>query len=144
MNITHEDSYKEFLTVWNYSKPDEYTEREKRLIYLTNRVLDLTTYCDEYSLKIGEQILDIIKFINCKADTPKILRPKVNDYLRTEEEFTYCLYVQFITQYLNWGTNIYYSWFDNKKDILGYKLTPSNVTYLISWFDCTEEELNNE
>ena len=53
MNTTHKDSYEEFLTVWGWSKPDEYSEREKRLIYLTNTVLDLTNYCDEYSLNIG-------------------------------------------------------------------------------------------
>lgn len=144
MNITHKDSYEEFLTVWDYSKPDEYSEREKRLIYLTNEVLGLTTYCDDYSLKIGEQILDIIKFINCKGDTPRILRPKIINYLMEECEFTYCLYIQFITDYLEWGTSIYHPWFDSSREILGYKLTLSNVSYLISWFDYTEEELDNE
>lgn len=137
MNITHKDSYEDFLYVWGLSKPDEYTEREKRLIFLTDRVLDLTTYCDDYSLKIGEQILDIFKFINYKVTTPIIQRPKIPNYRIIE--FTYILYVQFIKDYLGWGTNIYYPWFDSKKEILGYKLTPENVSYLISWFDCTEE-----
>lgn len=139
MNITHKDSYEDFLYVWGLSKPDEYTEREKRLIFLTNRVLDLTTYCDDFSLKIGEQVLDIIKFINCKAFTLRAERPKIPNYRIVEVEFTYILYVQFLKDYLDWGTNIYYPWFDSSKEILDYKLTPENVSYLIRWFDCTEE-----
>lgn len=139
MNITHKDSYEEFLYVWGLSKPDEYTEKEKRLIFLVDSVLDLATYCDDYSLKIGEQILDIFKFINCKANTPIIQKPKIPNYRIEEAEFTYILYLQFIKKYLDWGTSIYNSWFDSREEILGYKLTPENVSYLISWFDCTEE-----
>lgn len=139
MNIIHKDAYEDFLYVWKLSKPDEYTEREKRLIFLTNRVLDLTTYCDDYSLRIGEQILDIIKYINYKADTPIVQRPRVINYRLDFIEFTYILYVQFIVQYLEWGTSIYFPWFDYRKEILAYKLTPKNMSYLISWFDCTEE-----
>ena len=131
MNITHKDNYEEFLYVWGLSKPDEYTERQKRLIFLTDRVLDLTTYCDDYSLKIGEQVLDIVKFV--------AFQPNIINYRRDGDEFTYILYVQFIKKYLDWGTNIYFSWFDSDKEILGYRLTPENVSYLISWFDCTEE-----
>jgi hypothetical protein len=144
MNITHKDSYEDFLVVWGYSKPDEYSEKEKRLIYLTNEVLDLTTYCDEYSLKIGEQVLDIIKYIHYFHNRKDVYIKSKHNYLSSsnkELHYTYTVYVQFIIKYLEWGTSIHRAWFDSKKEILGYKLTPSNVAYLISWFDCTEEEL---
>jgi len=143
MNITHKDSYEEFLTVWNYSKPDEYSGREKRLIYLTNEVLDITTYCDDYSLRIGEQVLDIIKYIHYFHNRKGVVSKSKHNYLSSstkELHYTYTVYVQFIIKYLDWGTSIHRAWFDSNKEILGYKLTTSNVAYLISWFDCTEEE----
>lgn len=143
MKEYHKECYQNFLTVYGDDRPDEYTERDKRIIFLAEDVLGITTYCGDYSLRIGERILDVMKFINFKKSNSETLRPKVNDYFDVvvdeDSEFTYILYVQFIKDYLNWGTNIYYPWFDSKKEILGYKLTPENVSYLISWFDCTEE-----
>lgn len=142
MNITHKDAYEDFLYVWGLSEPDEYTEREKRLIFLTDRVLDLTTYCDEYSLKIGEQVLDIIKYIYYFHNRKDVLIKSKHNYLQSstkELHYTYTVYVQFLIKYLEWGTSIHRAWFDSRKEILGYKLTAKNVSYLISWFDCIEE-----
>lgn len=142
MNITHKDSYEDFLYVWGLSKPDEYTEREKRLIFLTDRVLDLTTYCDDFSLRFGEQILDIIKSIHYFHNKKDVHTKPNQNYLFPDSEelqYTYIVYVQFIIQYLGWGTSVRGAWFDTDEEILGYKLTPENVSYLISWFGCIEE-----
>lgn len=138
MNITHKDAYEEFLYVWSLPKPDDYSEREKRLIFLTDRVLELTTYCDDYSLRIGEQILDIIKSIHYFHNKKDVhTKPEIN-YCFPKSiglQYTYIVYVQFIIQYLSWGTSIRSAWFDTDEKILGYKLTPKNVSYLISWFE---------
>jgi hypothetical protein len=96
-------------------------------------------------LRIGEQVLDIIKSIHYTHNKKDIItKPKYNYFYPTTEElqYTYIVYVQFIIEYLGWGTSVRGAWFDTDEEILGYKLTPGNVVYLISWFDCTEEERN--
>lgn len=129
--------YNESFIVRECSEPKGRTEREKRLLFLVDEVLELTTYCEEYSLKIGEIILDIMKYIHSKRDF-LTLRPKY-DYAREQWEFDYVVYVQFITQYLNWGTSIYSVWFDSSKEIEGMKLTSNNVIKLIQWLDGNNE-----
>lgn len=128
-------SYNEFLLVREYSKPEEKSEREKRLLFLVDYILDITTYCEEYSLKIGEEILDIMKHIykyhnrNDNSITP------YSNYFRKEYEFYFSVYIQFIIQYLEWGANIYSAWFDSSKEIEGMKLTSDNIAKVIKWLD---------
>lgn len=129
------NSYKEFLIVREYSKPEEKSEREKRLLFLVDRILDLTTYCEDYSLKIGEIVLDIMKYISSKRD----VKSSKYDYSREQWEFDYIVYTQFILSYLEWGTSIYSAWFDSSKEIEGIRLSSENVAKLIKWLDGKDE-----
>ena len=132
-------SYNEFLVVREYSKPENRTEREKRLLFLVDEVLDLTTYCEEYSLEIGEQVLEIIIFIYKKHNSNDHSVESIVNYRKENNGYTYILYTQFIIQYLEWGTSIWSAWFDSSKEIEGMKLTSENVVKLINWLDCTNE-----
>lgn len=135
MNNQLLNSYKEFLLVREYSKPDNRTEREKRILFLVDHILDLTTYCGEYSLKIGEKVLDVMKYIYYKHNpSDKSITPNY-DYSRDIYELEYIIYVQFIIQYLEWGTSIWSAWFDSSKEIEGVKLTSDNIAKVIKWLD---------
>lgn len=124
-------NYRDFLELREYTNPDEYSEREKRLIFFVDDVLELTTYCDAYSLGIGEYILDVMKSIYHRHNT----NDSLINYKEEDNEYLYILYVQFIIQYLEWGTSIWSAWFDSSKEICGYKLNSQNVKLLISWLD---------
>lgn len=131
--------YNTFLTIRECSEPEERNEREKRLIFLVDIVLELTTYCEEYSFKIGEEILYIMKYIYKYHNPSDNSITSYNDYSRQKYNFDFSVYVQFIIQYLNWGTNIYSAWFDSSKEIEGMKLTSENVAKLIKWLDDNNE-----
>jgi len=144
MNKTKlEQEYHNFLITRSYTLNEELEEvvdeRNRRLLFLTDYVLDLTTYCENYSIKIGEKVVDILKHIYCNSyqfSQDSNIKP-LNYYVcyPYDLEYQFVVYVQFIIQYLNCETNIYKCWFDEKKEILGYKLTRENIKYLINWFD---------
>lgn len=139
MNIQLLSSYEEFLNVRRLSNPNEMNERQKRLIFLVDNILDLTTYCEEYSFEIGEKILDVMKYIYYRHNpSDKSITPEY-DYSRKIYEPDFILYVQFIIRYLEWGTSIYSAWFDSSKEIESIKLTSENVSKLINWLDCNNE-----
>lgn len=142
-----QQQYKDFLETrsMQFNKPEDdiTTETNKRLLFLVDHILDLTTYCEEYSIRIGTTLLDILKWLTRN----KKLSIKSNyDYTATEElEFTYCLYVQYIESWLNWGTNIYTAWLDKIRLATGYSEEQNtiytefeldtNIIYFINFID---------
>jgi len=133
------NSYQQFLDVRRLQNPNKMTKRQKRLIFLVDEILDLTTYCEEYSVEIGERILDVMKYIYYKHNPNDESVTPNYDYSRDIYELEFIVYVQFIIQYLEWGTSIYTAWFDSSKKIFECTLNPQNVKFLINWLDCNND-----
>lgn len=83
--------YSEWVEIYKSSNTYiEFTEQELKLIYLVEEVVDFYTYCDNYTIRIGKQLLDILKYIFSTHTATNITC--TNDYSNDELEFTYCLY----------------------------------------------------
>jgi hypothetical protein len=115
-----EQQYKEYLEVrsWRLNEQDKTTESDKRLAFLVDHVLDLTTYCEEYSVLLGSKILDVLKY--CTRYRQNLV--STYDYSTTDTlGFTYCLIYQFISEWLDYGTSIYSAWLDTVRLCTGYE-----------------------
>ena len=86
-------NYNFLLKERKYLKSEELSEKEKRLIFLVDSTLNFTTYCEDYSLRIGEIILDIMKHINFSPESKY-------GYAREQGEFDYVQFIKLGNKYL--------------------------------------------
>ena len=132
--------YTEFLEIrsWSLNEqyPDNTTESDKRLAFLVDHVLDLTTYCEDYSIQIGTKLLDVLKYLT--RNTKLNLKSNYNYSTNNTLEFTYCLMIQHLMEWINWGTNIYTAWLDKISLATGHYMTEQN-DYVTTYTEFTSD-----
>lgn len=101
--------YEYFITTQSemgYSS-DEYTEREFKLIWLSDNLFDITTYDDDISLTFGKELFEVIKVIIDRT---------WNKYIKDESnyiKFIRCANLLDKGNYIEWGTSIRSCWFND-------------------------------
>lgn len=114
----------------------EYSEYDKKAMFLSDYVIGITTYDGGLSLKFGKMIIETL--IQIKNRT-------TYDYIKNESNYEeYILSCNFIEGWLDWGSSIRGAWFntcDGKIETdeylgnVGYDKEYINITEdFISWF----------
>lgn len=124
---------------------NDFQIKEYKYIWFVDEVLNLITYSTEISIEIGDSIIDVCKYIlvNTYKNLSRTLDERINyknEWYRNDTLLKdYCLYLNLLIDYLDWGINIYNAWFDQDKVIIinevKYKLNKLNLETLFLWID---------
>lgn len=101
--------YKDFITTENeigYTT-DDYTDREFKLIWLSDNLLNITTYDNDISLTFGKELFEVIKVIIGR--TWHLYIKDESDYIK----FMRCVNLIDKANYIEWGTSIRSCWFND-------------------------------
>lgn len=100
----------------------DFTEQQKRHMFLADGIVGITTDDWGLDLEFGENLLEVITQIHNKT-TFKYVKDK-NNYKK------YIIYCNFIIDWIDWGVSIRGAWFDE-----GNKIKPNESFYNINGYN---------